>query len=318
MDRRTVTLSLLLLLGSFGAGKALAQDCNCSPLVQAGNDLPVTGTYNLGFSPGQFTFAYNTYIQQDQIIVTNAGVTLLDTGCVGTAAAVTLSYTGPGVIQVQVIPNCVGGAGTAWDYGLDWCWFYQPPTCTLTATPTETPTPTSTATLSPTFTPTDTRTATPSVTPTSSRTATSTRTATATRTPTFTRTQTSTPTITPTVTVTSTPTLTPTFDLTPPGATPVDPCDFFLTNENLFHPSQAPLTILVGQCAYPGAYSLKVYNTAGEQVRTIDQGYLTGFWQRAYPWDGKNEKGEDCASGVYLIRLVGPKTTKLIRVLLVK
>jgi hypothetical protein len=144
-----------------------------------------------------------------------------------------------------------------------------------------------------------------------------TRTATVTRTLTLTRTETSTRTETPTRTISPTPTATPTFDLTVVG-TSVDPCDMFFTDQNLFHPPQGPLTILVGQCTYPGAFSLKVYNTAGEQVRTIDEGQLTGFWQRAYPWDGKNQKGEDCASGVYLLRLVGPKTTKVLRVLLVR
>jgi len=317
MDRRIITLSLLLLLGPFGVGRALAQDCNCSPLVQSGNDLPVTAFYNLGFSPGQFEFAYNTYTQQDQIIVTNAGVTLLDTGCVGAFAAVTLSYSGPGVIQVQVLPNCFGGVGTAWDYGLNWCWYYTPPTCTFTPTPTETSTLSPTATLTPTLPPTATRTPTPTITLTSTRTLTPTRTATATRTLTLTRTQTSTLTATLTRTITPTPTPTPTFDLTVIG-TAVDPCNAFFADQNLFHPSQGPLSIVVGQCTYPGTFSLKVYNTAGEQVRTLDEGQLTGFWQRAYPWDGRNQKGEDCASGVYLLRLVGPKTTKALRVLLVR
>ncbi|HJT24937.1 MAG TPA: hypothetical protein VJ873_10185 [bacterium] len=154
----------LLLLAALGAAlslpvaPALAQDCNCSPMVQAGNDTPVTNAYHIGIPNGQFIFFYQTYTQPDEIIVKNGGVTLFDTGCVGATGSVTLSYSGPGNITVQVIPNCAGGSGTAWEYSLNWCSFYAGPTCTPTNTPipfgtvvpTDTPTPTLTPTPSPT------------------------------------------------------------------------------------------------------------------------------------------------------------------------
>ena len=145
----TAVLGLAL---SFIAAPAGAQDCNCSPMVLAGSDTPVTNTYNIGISNGQFAFYYQTYTQQDEIIVLNGGVTLFDTGCVGATGTVTISYTGPGNITVQVVPNCAGGSGTAWEYSLNWCSFYAGPTCTPTNTPTPfgTPVPTNTPTMTPT------------------------------------------------------------------------------------------------------------------------------------------------------------------------
>ena len=75
------TIAALFILITFFGGsptKSFAQDCNCNPSVVAGSDAPVTSSYNLGFTPGQFIFSYNTYAQADRIIVMNDGVTLLD------------------------------------------------------------------------------------------------------------------------------------------------------------------------------------------------------------------------------------------------
>jgi len=50
-----------------------------------------------------------------------------------------------------------------------------------------------------------------------------------------------------------------------------------------------------------GNLKLVIYNTAGEKVRTLDEGYRTGGQIYYSEWDGKNDKNEDCASGVYFL-----------------
>jgi len=52
-----------------------------------------------------------------------------------------------------------------------------------------------------------------------------------------------------------------------------------------------------------------IYNIAGELVREIDDGIRSGGYVYYLDWDGKNDSGDDCASGVYfLIAKAGNKT----------
>jgi hypothetical protein len=89
----------------------------CSATQNAGGDVPDTRTIELGKTAGTFAFAYETYSQEDQIIVRYMGGTLFDTGCVGANGTRSLSYAGTSSqITVQVIPNCKGGSGTSWNY----------------------------------------------------------------------------------------------------------------------------------------------------------------------------------------------------------
>ncbi len=217
---------------------------------------------------------------------------------------------------------------------------------TATATPTSPLlTHTVTSTLTPTLTRTQTFTVTPTSTPTASLTLTRTRTAT------FTFTVTDTPTITPTLTVTYsptltlTPTVTPTFTPTHPPTqtrtstssfTPTStdtPCgypgntctpthtpgftDIFFVSKNIFSPSD-PVSILVQSTKYPGNYKLGIYNSAGENIKTLDSKRLNAPISQSYQWDGTNKYGNPCASGVYIIFLVEPNDHKLKRVILVQ
>jgi IPT/TIG domain/Bacterial pre-peptidase C-terminal domain/Repeat of unknown function (DUF5648) len=89
----------------------------CSTTQNAGGDTPDTRTIELGKTSGSFAFAYQTYTQKDRIVVRYMGSTLFDTGCVGANGTKTLSFSGTSSqITVQVIPNCSGGTGTAWNY----------------------------------------------------------------------------------------------------------------------------------------------------------------------------------------------------------
>lgn len=50
-----------------------------------------------------------------------------------------------------------------------------------------------------------------------------------------------------------------------------------------------------------GSMKFVIYNMAGEKVRTLDEGVRTGGEIYYSEWDGKNDKNEDVASGVYLL-----------------
>jgi flagellar hook assembly protein FlgD len=94
--------------------------------------------------------------------------------------------------------------------------------------------------------------------------------------------------------------------------------EIFYVSKNVFNPGNEPVSIYVATSKYPGLYSLKVYNSAGECVKVLDDQQITEPYQHSYLWDGKNQYGEKCASGMYIIYLVEPFGTKLARVLLVR
>ncbi len=190
---------------------------------------------------------------------------------------------------------------------------YTVNSCSALGTPTNTPT------VTPTFPPTDTPTVTPTPTNTLTFTLTPTMTPTVspTPTPTPTPTLTNTPTITNTFTITNTPTITPTPTATPTiTLTPVV-ADVFYVSKNTFNPSD-PVSIFVEYTQYPGSYDLRIYNSAGEHIKTLASEELEAPISQSYQWDGTNKYGDPCASGVYLIDLVEPFGTKIKRVLLVR
>lgn len=89
----------------------------CSAQQVAGADTPETRVIDLGINHGTFQFDYNTYSQQDQIIVSYQGTILFDTGCVGASGTKYLSYSGTSTsVTADVHPNCAGGTGTAWNF----------------------------------------------------------------------------------------------------------------------------------------------------------------------------------------------------------
>ncbi len=196
--------------------------------------------------------------------------------------------------------------------------FTSTPTATLTPTQTPTPTPTNSPTITPTptqtFTPTNTYTPTITDTPCGfpGLTCTPTITFTPTSTPTVTPTPTLTNTLTPTATSTLTNTLT--FTITPtPTSTPITDC--FNVDKNIFQTGQSPVTITFCR-PNGGNYSLRIYNSAGEHIKTLSDGYFPPSGEpQSYPWDGKNKYGDTCASGVYIIYLATPDEKKLSRVL---
>ncbi|MFA6003929.1 MAG: FlgD immunoglobulin-like domain containing protein [Elusimicrobiota bacterium] len=58
-----------------------------------------------------------------------------------------------------------------------------------------------------------------------------------------------------------------------------------------------------------GEARLRIYNVAGERVRSMDLGRLDGGAYYYQPWDGRNDAGRDLASGVYVgVVKVGGRT----------
>lgn len=53
--------------------------------------------------------------------------------------------------------------------------------------------------------------------------------------------------------------------------------------------------------AKSGVVKLLIYNVAGERVRQLEEGSRAGGYIYYSEWDGKNDRGDDCASGVYFL-----------------
>ncbi len=120
-------------------------------------------------------------------------------------------------------------------------------------------------------------------------------------------------------TPTPTQTVAPTLTITPMAtSTPLPSCDEFYVSGNAFSPSQEPVSIYVSYCKYPGNYSLRIYNSAGEHIKTLDEKHLEAPIEASYLWDGKNKFGASCANGVYILYLVEPYNRQIKRVLLLK
>jgi len=94
--------------------------------------------------------------------------------------------------------------------------------------------------------------------------------------------------------------------------------DIFEVSENVLRPSQQPVTIRVQYGRYPGPYSLVIYNSAGEHIKTLDDHYLDQPVSAVYQWDGKNKYEDTCANGVYILNLTEPYSRKVRKLLIVR
>ena len=71
--------------------------------------------------------------------------------------------------------------------------------------------------------------------------------------------------------------------------------------QNYPNPFNSSTTISF-QLPIDGDVSLKVYNTSGQLVRTLVDGYQSAGHVEAH-WDGKNDSGKEVASGIYFYQL---------------
>ncbi|HAM36986.1 MAG TPA: hypothetical protein DCP85_13785 [Elusimicrobia bacterium] len=67
-----------------------------------------------------------------------------------------------------------------------------------------------------------------------------------------------------------------------------------------------------------GQASVRIYNVAGERVKTLELGSLDGGAYYYQPWDGRTESGRDAASGVYVGVLKVGGRTKSFKMALIK
>ncbi|MFZ2286238.1 MAG: carboxypeptidase-like regulatory domain-containing protein [Bacteroidales bacterium] len=89
----------------------------CNDTQKAGGDAPEVHQIDLGMTSGVFRFDYQTFDVKDQIIITQGGMTIFNTGCVGENRSVQVQFNGyTTMIEVRVNPNCAGSSGTAWNF----------------------------------------------------------------------------------------------------------------------------------------------------------------------------------------------------------
>ncbi len=89
----------------------------CNDTQKAGGDAPEVHQIDLGVTTGVFRFDYQTFSVKDQIIISQGGVTIFNTGCVGESSSVQVRFNGyTTMIEVRVNPNCGGSTGTAWNF----------------------------------------------------------------------------------------------------------------------------------------------------------------------------------------------------------
>lgn len=88
--------------------------------------------------------------------------------------------------------------------------------------------------------------------------------------------------------------------------------DQFILRQNYPNPFN-PTTTIEFHLAHAGAAALSIYNLLGRAVKTVDFRRLAAG-EHSYVWDGKNDRNEPVASGVYLYKLEtahGSQTKKM-------
>lgn len=78
-----------------------------------------------------------------------------------------------------------------------------------------------------------------------------------------------------------------------------------------------PTTRIEFSLAKSGFVSLNVYDILGKRVRTLVSGDLSSGY-RSVLWDGKNEQGEEVASGIYFYRIKAGEFAESKKMILMK
>ncbi len=82
------------------------------------------------------------------------------------------------------------------------------------------------------------------------------------------------------------------------------------------NPFAERVTVSVNQ-PKAGELSVKVYNLKGQLIRTLQEGRTT-LGTHYYQWDGMDEKGKSCPSGIYFVRLADSPQSVSRKVILIK
>ncbi len=103
--------------GATSNQQAVVHQTKCNDQQQQGGDAPEVHLIDLGQSFGSFVLDYDVYSVKDQIIVTQSGRTIYNSGCVSGAKSIRLNLSGySNQISVRVNPNCDGTSGTNWTF----------------------------------------------------------------------------------------------------------------------------------------------------------------------------------------------------------
>jgi hypothetical protein len=94
----------------------------------------------------------------------------------------------------------------------------------------------------------------------------------------------------------------------PPTGTPTDvPLGEFRNELSHAHPNPFnPVTKIAYSVKETGPVAIKVHNVAGKVVRTLLETELEAGASGVVVWDGRDDVGEQCASGVYFYRIEAP------------
>jgi len=87
--------------------------------------------------------------------------------------------------------------------------------------------------------------------------------------------------------------------------------------DNLFRPLKGDTSKISATIFFPGTVTIKIYDLNGGLVRNLYNG-PAGTGATVYTWDGRTDSGQVAASGLYLVRIKGPKTDVKEKIVLIK
>jgi flagellar hook assembly protein FlgD len=79
-----------------------------------------------------------------------------------------------------------------------------------------------------------------------------------------------------------------------------------------------PVTKIAYSVKEAGPVTIEVYNVAGKVVRTLLETEVDAGAAGFVVWDGANDGGEKCASGVYFYRIAAPGFTESHKMIMLK
>lgn len=98
-----------------------------------------------------------------------------------------------------------------------------------------------------------------------------------------------------------------------PTAAPRVPARIYPARPNPFNPN----TVLEFSLEAASSVSFSVYDVQGRRVRVLTEGTL-GAGRHAYRWDGTDQQGRPCGSGIYFVRLSLPQGSRSTSITLVR
>jgi hypothetical protein len=100
-----------------------------------------------------------------------------------------------------------------------------------------------------------------------------------------------------------------------PTGTPETPA---VLSDNVFRPSQGSVVHIGMKSPSGGHVLVHVFNVAADLVRAPFEADIPAGQTIDAVWDGKNESGEPCASGVYLVSVQGAGISRVLKVVLMR